>query len=117
MPPHPQSILDKNKDLGNYDEYLPLRDCFFAGLLIRGLTKEKYNTTLMRNLQGKDSFLHCFTWTSRLHLFSRLCPTLAGDWPQPIFSEPIFSGRTDFHWVSLFGASRLLKIGHNLEKR
>ena len=23
----------------------------------------------------KDSFLHCFTWTSRLHLFSsRLCP-------------------------------------------
>ena len=22
----------------------------------------------------QDSFLHCFTWTSRLHLFSRLCP-------------------------------------------
>ena len=22
----------------------------------------------------KDSFLHCSTWTSRLHLFSRLCP-------------------------------------------
>ena len=22
----------------------------------------------------KDSFLHCFTWTFRLHLFSRLCP-------------------------------------------
>ena len=36
---------DKNKDLGNYDKYLPLRDCFFAGLLISGLTKKKFNTT------------------------------------------------------------------------
>ena len=44
--PPPQSILDKNKDLGNYDEQLPLRDCFLAGLLMSGLTKEKYNTTL-----------------------------------------------------------------------
>ena len=43
-PPH--SILDKNKDLGNYNKYLPLRDCFLAGLLISGLTKEEYNTTL-----------------------------------------------------------------------
>ena len=42
----PQSILDENKDLGNYDKYLPLRDSFLAGLLISGLTKEKYNTTL-----------------------------------------------------------------------
>ena len=42
----PQSILDKNKDVGNYDKYLPLRDCFLAGLLISGLTKEKFNTTL-----------------------------------------------------------------------
>ena len=33
MPPLPHSILDKNKDLGNYDKYLPLRDCFLAGLL------------------------------------------------------------------------------------
>ena len=38
-----QSIQDKNKDLGNYDKYLPLRDCFLAGFLISGLTKEKYN--------------------------------------------------------------------------
>ena len=45
--PHPfQSFLDKNKDLGNYDKHLSLRDCFLAGLLISGLTKEKYNTTL-----------------------------------------------------------------------
>ena len=29
MPSH--SILNKNKDLGNYDKYLPLRDCFLAG--------------------------------------------------------------------------------------
>ena len=47
MPPPPQSILDKDKDLGNYDEHLPLRDYFLAGLLISGLTKEKYNTTLL----------------------------------------------------------------------
>ena len=33
-----QSILDKNKDLGNYDKHLALRDCFLAGLLISGLT-------------------------------------------------------------------------------
>ena len=46
MPPS-QSILDKNKDLGNYDKHLPLRDCFLAGLLISGLTKEKYNTTVV----------------------------------------------------------------------
>ena len=45
-PPH-QSILDKSKDLGNYDKHLPLRDCFLAGLLISWLTKEKYNTTLL----------------------------------------------------------------------
>ena len=44
--PPPQSIVGKNKDLGNYNKYLPLRDCFLAGLLISGLTKEKYNTTL-----------------------------------------------------------------------
>ena len=43
----PQSIQDKNKDLGNYDKHLPLRDCFLAGVLISGLTKEKYNTTLL----------------------------------------------------------------------
>ena len=43
----PQSILDKSKDLGNYDKHLPLRGCFLAGLLISGLTKEKYNTTLL----------------------------------------------------------------------
>ena len=43
----PQSNLDKNKDLGNYDKYLPLRDCFLAGLLKSGLAKEKYNTTLL----------------------------------------------------------------------
>ena len=24
----PQSILNRNKDLGNYDKYLPMRDCF-----------------------------------------------------------------------------------------
>ena len=35
----PQSILDKNKDLGNYDKHLPMRDCFLAVLLISGLTK------------------------------------------------------------------------------
>ena len=46
MPP-PQSILDKNKDLRHFNKYLPLRDCFLAGLLISGLTKEKYNTTLL----------------------------------------------------------------------
>ena len=27
-------ILDKNKDLGNHDKYLPLRDCYLAGLSI-----------------------------------------------------------------------------------
>ena len=43
----PQSILDKSKDLGNYDKYLLLRDCFLAGLLTSGLTKEKYDTTLL----------------------------------------------------------------------
>ena len=43
----PPSILVKNKDLGNYDKHLPLRDCFLAGLLISGLTKEKYNTTML----------------------------------------------------------------------
>ena len=43
----PQSTLYKNKDLGNHDEHLPLRNCFQAGLLISGLTKEKYNTTLL----------------------------------------------------------------------
>ena len=43
----PQSILDKNKNLGNYDKHLPLCDSFLAGLLISGLTKEKYNTTLL----------------------------------------------------------------------
>ena len=32
MHPSPQSILDKNKNLGNYDEHLPLCDCFLAGL-------------------------------------------------------------------------------------
>ena len=46
MPPSPQSILDKNKDHVHY-KYLPLRDCFLAGLLISGLTKEKYNTILL----------------------------------------------------------------------
>ena len=40
----PQSILDKNKDLGNRDKHLPLRDRSFAGLLISGLTKEKYSS-------------------------------------------------------------------------
>ena len=30
----------------NYDKHLPLRDWFLAGLLISGLTKEKYITTL-----------------------------------------------------------------------
>ena len=42
-----QFILDKNKDLNIYDKYLPLRDCLLAGLLISGLTKEKYNTNLL----------------------------------------------------------------------
>ena len=28
-------------------KYLPLRDCFFAGLLVSGLTKEKYKTILL----------------------------------------------------------------------
>ena len=46
-PPPTQSILDKNKDLGNFDKYLPLRDYFLAGLLISGLTKQKHNTTLL----------------------------------------------------------------------
>ena len=43
----PQSILDKNKDLGSYAKHLPLGDCFLSGLLISGFTK-KYNrpTTL-----------------------------------------------------------------------
>ena len=45
--PSPQSTLDKNDDLGNYDKYLSLRDCFLAGLLISGLIKEKYDTTLL----------------------------------------------------------------------
>ena len=45
--PFSQSILDKNKDLCNYDKHLPLRDCFFAGLLISGLTKQKHNATLL----------------------------------------------------------------------
>ena len=31
LPPS-QFILDKNKDLGNYNKYLPLRDCVLAGL-------------------------------------------------------------------------------------
>ena len=43
----PQSILDKRKDRGNYDKHLLLRDCFLAGLLISGFTKEKHNTTLL----------------------------------------------------------------------
>ena len=45
----PQSILDKNKDLGSYAKDLPLGDCFLSGLLISGFTKEKYNrpTTLL----------------------------------------------------------------------
>ena len=47
MPPPIQSILDKNKDLGNYEKHLPLRDCFLAGLFICGLTEEKCNTTLL----------------------------------------------------------------------
>ena len=42
----PQSILDKNKDLGNYEKHLPLRDCFLAGIFISGLTKERCNTLL-----------------------------------------------------------------------
>ena len=42
----PQSIQEKNKDLGNYDKYLPLRDCFLAGLLVSGLTKEKHTVQL-----------------------------------------------------------------------
>ena len=46
MPPS-HSILGKNMDLGNYDKHLRLRDCFLAGLLISGFTKEKYNTTLL----------------------------------------------------------------------
>ena len=46
MPP-PQSTLDNNKDLENYDKHLPLRHCFLAGLLISGLTKKKYETTLL----------------------------------------------------------------------
>ena len=37
----------KNKDLGNYDEYLSLHDCFLAGFLISGFTTEKYDTTLL----------------------------------------------------------------------
>ena len=45
--PPSQSIRDKNKDLGNYDKHLTLRNCFLAGLLISGLTKEKYKTTLL----------------------------------------------------------------------
>ena len=28
-------------------KYLPLHDCFFAGLLVSGLTKEKYITILL----------------------------------------------------------------------
>ena len=45
----PQSILNKNMNLGNYNKYLPLRDCFLAELFIGliGLTKEKYNTALL----------------------------------------------------------------------
>ena len=39
--------MDKNKDLDNYDKYLSLRDCFSAGLLMSGLTMEKYDTTLL----------------------------------------------------------------------
>ena len=42
-----RSILDENKDLDDYDKHLPLRGCFLAGFLISGLTKEKYNTTLL----------------------------------------------------------------------
>ena len=42
-----QSILDKSKDLGNYDKYLSLRDCFLAGLLKSGFTKDKSDTTLL----------------------------------------------------------------------
>ena len=42
-----QSIVDNNKNLGNYDKYLSLRDCFLAGLLISEHTKEKYDTTLL----------------------------------------------------------------------
>ena len=42
-------MLDKNKDLGNSDIYLPLCDCFLAGFLISRLTNEKYDkpTTLL----------------------------------------------------------------------
>ena len=45
MPPQ-KFVLDKNKYLGNYDKYLPLRDCFLPELLISRLTKEKCSTTL-----------------------------------------------------------------------
>ena len=48
----PQFVLDKNKDLGNYDKYLPLRDCLLAGLLISGLTKKKYNRPATCFLRG-----------------------------------------------------------------
>ena len=43
----PQSILENNKVLANCDKLLPLRDCFLAGLLISGPTKEKHITTLL----------------------------------------------------------------------
>ena len=42
-----QFIVNKNNDLSNYDKYLSLPDCFLAGLLISGLAKEKYDTTLL----------------------------------------------------------------------
>ena len=43
----PQSIMDNNKNFGNYEKHLRLRDCFLAGLFASGLTKEKCNTTLL----------------------------------------------------------------------
>ena len=45
--PPSQSIQDKNKNLGNYNKHLPLRDCFLVEILISGLNKENYNTTLL----------------------------------------------------------------------
>ena len=40
LPPNPS--LTKTKTLVTMIKYLPLRDCFFAGLSVSGLTKEKY---------------------------------------------------------------------------
>ena len=54
-PPLPKLILDKNKDLGNYDKHLPLRDCLLAGVVTSGLTKEKCNTTMLFALASEGS--------------------------------------------------------------